>query len=79
MLGTQRLARFLYGAPGKLELPPLPPEGERHRCNGANSRHLPRNFNVFHSSRIALRRLIFREVLPFCCHGALRDRAFPVA
>jgi hypothetical protein len=55
--------------PGRFELPPLPPEGDNLSWNGANRWQLPRDFNVFRSPWIASERLVFREVLPFCCHG----------
>jgi hypothetical protein len=55
--------------PGRFELPPLPPEGDNLSWNGANRWQLPRDFNVFRSPWIASERLVFREVMPFCCHG----------
>ena len=68
--------RHVGGAPGRFELPPPPPEGESCQWNGANRRQLPRDFNVFRSSWIVSQRLVFREVLPFCCHGRFLGRAF---
>ena len=67
--GSEGLIRCLFGARGRFELPPLPPEGEKLVWNGANQRELPRDFNVFGSSLIASKRLVFRDVLPFCCYG----------
>jgi len=64
------------GAPGRFELPPLPPEGERRPWNGATLWQLPRNSSLFGSSWIASNRIVFREVLPFCCHGSFLGRAF---
>ena len=58
------------------EPPPLPPEGERGPRNVATYWQLPRDFSLFGSPWLASKRITFREVLPFCCHGGFLGRAF---